>query len=182
MLIWRLARVNAFESRFPRFKICNRRFSNVRPMVLVVLHRGHRFWLRYALPTLSAVAHAVLCLVVGAAQAHVPAPPVPTPAPRPVAAPTSPKRPLPARPIAIVTTGLGTLALASGLSLVAIGVQSRVIAPDGRTEGEALGRRVGSTRLLAVAIPLTVVGVVAVIGGIVWIVRDRRRAQASHRQ
>ena len=136
---------------------------------------------------LSAAAHAVLCLVVGAAQAQLPTatvatPAVATPAPRPIGTPPSRRHPYAPRPIAVATLGLGALALASGLSLVAIGVQSRVIAPDGRTEGEARGRAIGSTRLLGVAIPLSVVGLGAVIGGVVWIVRDRRRANASHRQ
>lgn len=78
--------------------------------------------------------------------------------------------------------GIGMVAVASGLSLVGIGIESRRIATQGRTEGELHARVSGSKRLLAVGIPLASAGIAAAVGGIIWIVRDRRRARASHRQ
>jgi hypothetical protein len=136
----------------------------------------------YAVRALSAFAHAALSVFVGAATATPAASSTVVPPPRPVASPMVPYRPPPARPIAVAVTGIGTLGLACGLSLVAIGIDSRKVALDGRTEGEVLGRTRSSRRLLAVGIPLASVGLATAIAGIVWIARDRRRAKRLHGQ
>ncbi len=124
---------------------------------------------------MSAVAHAVLSLLVGAATPeglapNVPAPSVPAPRPVPEYAPL---RPAP-KPIAVATVGFGALAIACGASITAIGVQSRRIAGDGRTEGEVHARDTGARHLLAVGIPLAAAGVGLLVGGVVWVVRSRR--------
>ena len=127
---------------------------------------------------MSAVAHAVLSLLVGAATLDVPAPVVPVPRPAPAPRPM-PERPTPrpaARPIAVAAVGFGALAVACGASITAIGVHSRLIAGDGRTEGEVHARDTGGRRLLAVGIPVTVAGLGLLADGIVWVVRSRRAA------
>lgn len=123
---------------------------------------------------MSAVAHAVLSLLVGAAPLDVPTPSVPPPRPVPERAPLRPA----AKPIAVATVGFGALAIACGASITAIGVHSRLIAGDGRTEGEVHARDTGARHLLAVGVPLVVAGVGLVVGGIVWVVRSRRGASA----
>lgn len=119
-------------------------------------------------------------MLVGAATATPTSGPVPPP--RPVAASTLPYRPPPPRPIAVAITGIGTLALACGLSLVAVGIDSQQVALDGRTEGEVHGRTKSARRLLAVGIPIASAGLVTAVAGIVWMVRDRRRAKRLHGQ
>jgi hypothetical protein len=126
----------------------------------------------------SAAAHAVLALIVGAAPLDAPAPRVPAPR-----LASGPKRAPPrtaAPPIAVATVGFGALGTAAGAALIVMGVQSRRIAGDGQTEGEVHARDQGARRLLAVGIPVATLGVGLVAGGIIWIVRSRRRG--SHRE
>lgn len=78
-------------------------------------------------------------------------------------------------------TGIGTLALACGLSLVAVGIDSQRVALDGRTEGELHSRTKSARRLLAVGIPIASAGLVTAAVGIALIVRDRRRAKRLQR-
>jgi hypothetical protein len=90
-----------------------------------------------------------------------------------------PSRPAEPRPIAVATLGVSSLMLACGLTLVAIGIESRRLAPDADTEGAAVGRDSGALRLLATGIPVASVGLIGVVGGIVWVVKERRGARRA---
>ena len=87
--------------------------------------------------------------------------------------PSPARRPTPARPIAVFTLGAGALAAASG----AAGLEARAAAPHGDTYGEVRSRLKTGRTLVIVGATLLGAGVAALVGGIAWIVRDRRRAR-----
>lgn len=143
---------------------------------------------------MSATLHAVLAVVVArgaspttaaaapqsATEPRVTASPAAIPPPRLVGSAGSevgrvPPRPAEPRPIAVATLGVSMLMLACGLSLVAVGVESHRLAPSSDSEGATVARDSGAVRLLSTGIPVASVGLVGVVGGIVWIATERRR-------
>jgi hypothetical protein len=121
-----------------------------------------------------------LRLVLAVSFAAAPAAELPSssvPPPRVVAPPSS--RPPPPRPIAVATVGLGALTLISSVALLGLGVHTWRLAPGGRTEGEAHAYVHNGKNLVAVGAGLSIAGLALLAGGIVWIVRDRRRARGS---
>lgn len=99
------------------------------------------------------------------------------PPPRPVEA--MKRRPPPARPLAVVTVGVGALTLASSLTLLGLGIHTIGRASRGFTEGEAHAYVHNGKNLVIVGSALAAAGVAILAGGIVWVVRDRRRARAA---
>lgn len=146
-------------------------------------------WVTFA--SVSALVHAVLAVVVasGATPTGQRAPhrdvATRVPPPRlvgtgltttgPTTGPARTPRPAEPRPVAVVTLGVSMLMLACGLSLVAIGVESHRLAPSADSEGATVARDSGAVRLLATGIPVASVGLLGVVGGIVWVALDRRR-------
>lgn len=103
----------------------------------------------------------------------------PLPPPRPVAPGRAVHRPPSARPIAVATVGLGALTLASCATLVGLGIHSMLRAPRGRTEGEANAYTHNGKNLVIVGSTVASAGIALLVGGIVWVVRDRRRPRAT---
>ncbi|MBC8068512.1 MAG: hypothetical protein IAG13_09275 [Deltaproteobacteria bacterium] len=78
-----------------------------------------------------------------------------------------------------MTTGVGALTLISSLALIGVGAHSWRLAPRGRTEGEAHAYVHNGKNLVIIGSSLAVAGVALLAGGIVWIVRDRRRDRSA---
>ena len=104
-------------------------------------------------------------------------PPVSVPPPR--VQPSTVTRSAPARPIAVVTVGVGALTLISSLALIGVGAHSWRHAARGRTEGEAHAYVHNGKNLVVIGSSLAVAGVALLAGGIAWIVRDKRRPRGG---
>lgn len=121
---------------------------------------------------ISIAIHLVVAASLAAAPAVSSVPP-----PRPVGVPA--KKPPPARPIAVATTGVGALTLVTSLTLLGLGIHTMRLFPKGHTEGEAHAYVHNGKNLAIIGGSLASAGVALLTGGIVWIVRDRRRSRAT---
>ena len=121
---------------------------------------------------------AALRLALAGSMIVAPATPVPS-VPPPRVHPSTVTRSAPARPIAVVTVGVGALTLISSLALIGVGAHGWRHAARGRTEGEAHAYVHNGKNLVIIGSSLAAVGVALLAGGIVWIVRDKRRPRAA---